>query len=94
VEQWKKPFAKKNPKRGEAGIGISPECLAWRGWLIFPDRQAPVESVGGWVMIEDQAAQVLLGLWGGGLEPMRNSFSISSQSKRRGRLHEFWVILI
>jgi hypothetical protein len=28
------------------------------------------------------------------LEPMRNSFSISSQSKRRGRLHEFWVILI
>jgi hypothetical protein len=45
-------------------------------------------------MIEDQAAQVLLGLSGGGLELMRNSFSISSQSKRRGRLHEFWVILI
>jgi hypothetical protein len=44
-------------------------------------------------MIEDQAAQVLLGLSGGGLELMRNSFSISSQSKR-GRLHEFWVILI
>jgi len=30
--------------------------------LLFPDRQAPVEAVGGRVMIEDQTAQVLLGL--------------------------------
>jgi hypothetical protein len=46
VEQWKKPFAKKKPRKEER-IGISPECLAWKGWLIFPDRRAPVESVGG-----------------------------------------------